>query len=302
MRTPCFLYAVSGLTLGVVASPGVAQIIDAELPKEVRLEGVVRDFRPYNEPNGHPDFQHYNTGHRVGWVATELDEDGKPQLAGGQGKQVKRQAEDAEDVNIFPRIGEVDYMDPRPGDSAPQLQSQSSKVVTNEDSFYSWYRDVHGVNLAKPVEIVMKLDEETGTYVFHEHDDSSTSEIEGFFPIDDQLYGNPIHDEWGHNYHFTFEMETTFVYHRGEEQVFTFYGDDDVWVFIDGKMVIDLGGVHGAVSQSVQLDRLNWLQNGHTYSLKLFFAERHFTRSNCRIETNLHLKTTFMGLTDLLHD
>jgi len=302
MRSPRFLCVVSGLAASVVATPCLAQASEPELPQQIRLEGVVRDFRPFNEPNGHPDFQQYNTGHRVGWVATELDEDGKPQLEGGQGKKVTKQAEDAGGVQIFPRISEVDYMDARSGDKSASMKSESSKVVTSEESFFSWYRDVHGVNLSKNVELVLELDPETERYVFHQHDDMSTGAIEGFFPIDDQLYGNPIHDEWGHNYHFTFEMETSFVYKKGSGQMFTFFGDDDVWVFIDGKMVIDLGGVHGAVSQSVQLDRLNWLRDGHSYSLKLFFAERHFTRSNCRIETNLHLQTSFRGLADLLHD
>ncbi|MFG0285024.1 MAG: fibro-slime domain-containing protein, partial [Phycisphaerales bacterium JB039] len=147
-----------------------------------------------------------------------------------------------------------------------------------------------------------QLDESTGSYVFEANDDPATTEIEGFFPIDGEMYGNPSADEWGHNYHFTFEISTNFVYQEGAEQVFTFIGDDDVCVFIDGKMVIDLGGVHGAVRQSVNIDRLNWLKDGEKYSLKLFFAERHFTHSNCRIETNLVLKSAQLPNVDALYD
>ncbi|MFG0285939.1 MAG: fibro-slime domain-containing protein [Phycisphaerales bacterium JB039] len=297
------LTAIVGLA---VASPAVAQQSDPPEPpppEVVTVYGVVRDFRPYNEPGGgHDDFEQYNTGHRVGWVALELDDEGKPALAGGQGKRVNTQAKDAEDKNIFPRIAEADYMDARPGDSAPSLESRSDPVVTSDETFYQWFRNVPGVNLARLVPLELRLNEQTGQYVFHAHDDYSTSEREGFFPIDGQLYGNPAADQWGHNYHFTMELATKFVYKEGTGQVFTFFGDDDVWVFIDGKMVIDLGGVHGAVSQTVELDRLNWLEDGEKYELKLFFAERHFTRSNCRIETNLLLKVANIPAVDALHD
>ena len=60
--------------------------------------------------------------------------------------------------------------------------------------------------------------------------------------------------------------------------------------FKRGTDRVDIGGVHGATSQTIDLDRLNWLQSGHTYSLKLFFAERHTTESNVRIDTTINLQ------------
>jgi fibro-slime domain-containing protein len=50
--------------------------------------------------------------------------------------------------------------------------------------------------------------------------------------------------------------------------------------------------VHGAISQSVNLDELAWLEDGADYELKLFFAERHRTQSNMRIDTTLELRPT----------
>lgn len=67
-----------------------------------------------------------------------------------------------------------------------------------------------------------------------------------FFPVDGDLYGN---QSAVHHYGFTFELHTKFTYALG--QTFAFTGDDDVWVFIDKKLAIDLGGVHGAASASV---------------------------------------------------
>ncbi|GIW74748.1 MAG: hypothetical protein KatS3mg103_1270 [Phycisphaerales bacterium] len=285
------IVALAGGTAVATAQDSVGSDPYADLPSELVLTGTVRDFRPYNE-GGHPDFQRYNTGLRVGWVAFELDSDGKPTLRdGGQGYKISGSFKDAQGRSMFPFVGNVDYMESREGDTSGSLSPQSSKVYTSAESFSQWFRTIPGVNVAKPVAITLTREPGTDRYVYHAHDDRSTSPIEGFFPIDQQLYGNPAGDRWGHNYHFTYELATKFVYDEDANNVFTFFGDDDVWVFIDGKMVIDLGGVHGAVSQTVDLNRLNFLEDGGEYELKVFFAERHYTRSNFRIETTLKLRS-----------
>ena len=74
-----------------------------------------------------------------------------------------------------------------------------------------------------------------------------------FFPIDGQLLGDY---GFGHNYHFTYQIHATFGYTPGAGQVFNFSGDDDVWVFFDKKLGIDLGGVHGTAGASVNMDTL----------------------------------------------
>ncbi|MEQ9095068.1 MAG: fibro-slime domain-containing protein [Phycisphaerales bacterium] len=263
----------------------------ADLPTELVLTGTVRDFRPSTE-GGHPDFQRYNTGLRVGWVAFELDSDGKPTLRdGNKGFKISGAFKDEQGRSMFPFASNVDYMENREGDSYGTLDAQSGNVFTSAESFSQWFRNVPGVNLSKPVDITLTREPGTDRYVFHAHDDSGQEGIQGFFPIDGELYGNPAGDQWGHNYHFTYELATKFVYDADADNTFTFFGDDDVWVFIDGKMVIDIGGVHGAVSQTVDLSRLNFLEDGGEYELKVFFAERHYTRSNFRIETTLRLRT-----------
>ena len=108
-----------------------------------------------------------------------------------------------------------------------------------------------------------------------------------FFPIDNQLLGNAGNS---HNYHFTYAIASTFSYVAGAGQTFDFTGDDDVWVFFNKKLGIDLGGVHGAQSQSVNLDTIMAGQASGDYSFDFFFAERHTTQSNLMITTSLVFK------------
>ena len=109
-----------------------------------------------------------------------------------------------------------------------------------------------------------------------------------FFPIDGMLLGN--YGGTGHNYHFTFQIAATFGYTPGAGQVFTFGGDDDVWVYFDKKLGIDLGGVHGFASQTVNLDTLFGPgKAAGNYSFDFFFAERHTSGSNLTISTSLNL-------------
>jgi len=61
---------------------------------------------------------------------------------------------------------------------------------------------------------------------------------------------------------------------------------------VDGQLVIDLGGVHAATTQTIEMDRISTLEHGKMHRLDFFFAERHRTQSNFRIETNLMLKRT----------
>ncbi|MEN6428796.1 MAG: fibro-slime domain-containing protein [Phycisphaerales bacterium] len=141
-------------------------------------------------------------------------------------------------------------------------------------NFNQWYNDVAGVNLSTPYDLVLN-DIGGGVY---QYSDST------FYPIDDQLLGN---EGRSHNYHFTLELHSEFTYQTG--QTFTFTGDDDVFVFIDDQLVIDLGGVHSALTASVNLDTLG-LTAGENYSFDLFFAERHTTESSFTMQTSIALE------------
>lgn len=271
--------AVCGVGAAASASPS------DDLPQTITLTGVARDFKRFDRQGGHPDFQQYNTGHVVGLVGDELDEQGKPLRSGSRGQTVRIQCRDSEGNNINPSMYDASL-----GDVAPSLSNYAGTSIQSDASFSQWYRDVPGVNLSMPVPIVLERMGDSNTYFFHAHDDNNTNDREGFFPLDDALYAD-MDPDYDHNFFFTFELETEFMVEKNVGQVFTFFGDDDVWVYIDGRLVIDLGGVHGAVQQSVDIDRLDWLEDGERVQLKLFFAERHTTRSNFRVETNLRLNS-----------
>jgi fibro-slime domain-containing protein len=202
----------------------------------------------------HPDFEHYTSAVK-GIVQTQLGPDSKP---------------------VYAPAG-------------------ATSATTSKEAFDQWYRDVDGVNQRVPVSISF-TESSPGVFVY----DSSA-----FFPIDGQGFGNgpagggftipglgTIGGGGGneHNFLFTTEAHTRFSYRGGE--VFTFRGDDDLWVFINGQLAVDLGGTHVAETGTVDLDAQAaalGIAVGKTYAMDIFHAERHTSQSNYRIETTIDL-------------
>lgn len=161
--------------------------------------------------------------------------------------------------------------------------NQGTPTTTNADNFNQWFNDVMDVNRAMALTLPFQS---IGGGVF-------SYENSNFFPIDGQLLGNEGNE---HNFHFTFELHTTFTYAGGE--TFRFRGDDDVWAYINGHLVIDLGGVHTAEDASVDLDNQAdelGITVGGEYHLDFFFAERHTSQSNFRIDTSIVFKDCGSG-------
>jgi fibro-slime domain-containing protein len=162
------------------------------------------------------------------------------------------------------------------GDGKPVYAHPGATPHTaGPDEFAQWYRDVPGVNLT--FEDTLPLHEVApGRLAFAS---------DAFFPLDGLGFGN---EGLPHNFHFTTEIHTTFVYRGGE--VFTFTGDDDLWLFINERLAIDLGGLHPSLSATVDLDARAaalGIAPGNTYRMDIFHAERHTDASNFHIETTI---------------
>jgi fibro-slime domain-containing protein len=104
-----------------------------------------------------------------------------------------------------------------------------------------------------------------------------------FFPLDGKGFAEK--DSSGtRNYSFTMEMHNKFTYHGGE--VFYLSGDDDLWLFVNDRLAIDLGGLHPTLDSILWLDSLE-LQPEQQYNIDMFFAERACCGSSLLMVTDI---------------
>lgn len=248
-------------------------------PETMKITGIMRDFR-----TEHPDFESYPSMDFTEWNET-----------GGVYKSLVAATLDAEGKPYF-------------NEKLLQSRTWYDIPLTSAETLAQWYRDVPNVNVSWPHTIELTRQANSDMFVF------AMERPEYWWPADNKGYGNSTGNlRWAlpgeHNFHFTYELDTVFTYtdpdERDHDLVFEFTGDDDVWVYINGKLAVDIGGVHSQAFGGVNLDERAQelgLEIGDSYQLKMFFAERHTSECNFRIETTLVLRNAQLPSVTMPYD
>jgi fibro-slime domain-containing protein len=268
---------------------------------DLQIPIVYRDFKAFVD-GGHVDFQWSandpidRTPKQDIWVRTTLGTaaDATPDGTSLLGRPVFKwyaQCDGSACTDIPPSVGVTQPTDTLPAAQCNGIKNDATgpRMITTDgrnvyfcgygsrdfNAFSQWYLDVDGVNQTILDTLTLTKDA-SGVFSY-----DNTS----FFPVDGKGFGD--YGTTNHNFHFTSEVRYWFQYQAAKNATLSFNGDDDVWVFVNGKLTVDISGTHGRTLDSVTVNaattdiegELLNLTEGGVYEIVVFQAERNTSAS-----------------------
>jgi fibro-slime domain-containing protein len=209
-------------------------------PNSLVLPVVYHDFKSYRDTGGHPDFEHYQGNGQSGIVQSTLGPNGVP-------------------VHVAMCMNWTTNMCNPPGNANPTWDPAV-------DWFGMWYVDnaTYNKTVVQTLTLGGQVNGVASTTCNTPGQPACTSfqySDDTFFPIDNAGWGitPTLQPTATHNYGFT--SMTRYWFQYAGTATLNFFGDDDVWVFINKTLAVDLGGTHQRAQGTVTLDA----SNGHGY-------------------------------------
>lgn len=196
--------------------------------------------------------------------------------------------------------GKVEFNYPEPGFFEDSDVTCSVKVKK-----YDWlgrpYDDYETRYLRKVYkDLKLGFEQKGDTYTLKDVKDQNgkilTTEGAGFYPLENERKFSYENSEKAQNYFFGMRYDVLFkIGDYVGPMNYEFTGDDDLWVLLDGKVVLDLGGIHQAAGETVDIweklgktaDQLTPEEKEKEHTLTVLYMERGAGESNCKMKFTL---------------
>ena len=196
--------------------------------------------------------------------------------------------------------GKVEFNYPEPGFFEDSDATCSVKVKK-----YDWlgrpYDDYETRYLRKVYkDLKLGFEQKGDTYTLKDVKDQNgkilTTEGAGFYPLENERKFSYENSEKAQNYFFGMRYDVLFkIGDYVGPMNYEFTGDDDLWVLLDGKVVLDRGGIHQAAGETVDIweklgktaDQLTPEEKEKEHTLTVLYMERGAGESNCKMKFTL---------------